>query len=161
MARRVRQNWKVGDIFLIPLSDGSFSVGQILMHEADALNSVICSFHTIRISSEQGVSDCLSAVEEENNLISVQFTTVDLLESGVWKIVTNIRPRPINKYINIKKMKLNGFVGVKVIGSGIIIKFIEACFGLYPWDGFHDSTYLDKLLLDSSKKPKNITYKEK
>ena len=39
--------------------------------------------------------------------------------------------------------------------------FIKAYFSLAPWDDWHDTEYLDKLLISPDKKPENLIYKNK
>lgn len=153
--KRKKQSWIVGDIFLVPLSDGSFTVGQVLAIEKEALNSVICVFTTDRHS-------CVSSGIHlnERKIISAQFTTPDLLDSGEWRVVGHQNAVLIEKYFDMGKLKSVGFVGVKVIGSGIVMKFLDACFGFYPWDGFFERDFLDKLLLSPSLKPVNVVYKD-
>ena len=66
-------------MFLVPQPDGLCSVGQVLELTPEALNSAVCAFYDIRAKPGAGVSaDELSA----DKLISIKFTTPDLLDSG-------------------------------------------------------------------------------
>ena len=68
----------------------------------------------------------------------------------------------MHQFLNLEKLKKANFVGVKVIDSGIIIKFLNAFYGMFPWDHFHDPEYLDKLLVSSKLKPtQRLVFKEK
>jgi len=62
----------------------------------------------------------------------------------------------LSRYAQIDDVRANGYVGVKVIGSGIITKFLEAYHSLYPWNGFARPDYLDSLLLRKEYKPKSV-----
>ena len=153
MAKK-KQKWRIGDIFLVSLEDGTFSVGQVVAQDKEVLNSVFCVFSMVRVKgSEAEISIDI------DNVVSALFTTPDLLNSGDWLVVRNEEPIPVDKFFDIKKLKSEGFLGAKVIGSGVVIKLMDACFGLYPWDDFYEPDYLDKLLLSPSKKPAKVIYK--
>lgn len=149
-----KQKWKVGDVFLVPLCDGNYSVGQVLSWEKDALNSVVCVFSILKVKNKN-----VEIALDPDKIISALFTTPDLLDSGDWIVVDNSASLSVDDFFDMKSLKSDGFIGIKVIGSGIVIKFMDACFGLYPWDGFYESDYLDKLLLSPDKKPNKIIYK--
>ena len=53
------------------------------------------------------------------------------------------------------------FVGAKIIGSGIMQKFLDAYFGLIAWDKWQDPNYLDKLLLPGVPRPANAVLVKK
>lgn len=156
MAKRKKQEWKVGDVFLVPLCDGTYTVGQILSYEPEALDSVICAYSTQNVErSQQGVD-----IDPEQ-VVAVLFTTPNHLNSGNWPVVNSLIPLPVRKFLNLKKKRWRGFVGTKVVGSRIIKNFMEACLGLYPWNGFYEPDYLDGLLLSPDKKPNNVVYESK
>ncbi len=148
MAKKKKQKWLEGDIFLVPQSDSSFSVGQVLRITKKVLNSVICSFYDLKATD----SIDLEQLNEER-LIAILFTTSDLLDSGDWRIMGRAEPLHLDlaprAELNLKKL-----VGTKIIGSGIVIKFLDAFYGLRPWDGFADPAYFDKLLLSPNRKPR-------
>ena len=58
-------------------------------------------------------------------------------------------------------LRASGFIGATITGSGIVDDFVNAFHGLAPWDDWHDPRYLDTLLLDPSKKPRGLVYKDK
>ena len=71
-----------GDCFFIPIENQKSAIGQIINIENAALNSVVCAFFDVEMSSHR-------ETEVQNfNVISVQFVTKDLLESGKWKVFT-------------------------------------------------------------------------
>jgi hypothetical protein len=39
--------------------------------------------------------------------------------------------------------------------------FLNAFYGLSPWDAYFDIYYFDKLLIDKAKKPKDLIYTKK
>jgi len=46
-------------------------------------------------------------------------------------------------------------------GSGNMREFVNAFYGLAPWNGYFDPNYFDKLLIDPSKRPKNLLFIKK
>lgn len=156
MAKKRKQSWEIGDYFLIPLADGSYSIGQVVGKEAEALNSAICAFFSLRFDS---TSVKFNETLTDNDLISVLFVTRDLLDSGDWSVISTGNPIPIDTYLDLAAIRRSGFVGVKVIGSGVAMKFMDAYHCLYPWNGFYESDYLDKFLISKDKKPVRVLLK--
>ena len=153
-----KQNWQVGDIFLVELIDGKFVLGQIVGREAFVLNSVSCAFFDFRVS---GAIDVDSArILPTNKIFSVLFVTRDLLDSGKWKIVGSCPVSVSKELLPYEDLREKHFVGASVRGAGIVKKFLDAFYGLRPWDDWHDPNYLDKLLLSPSKKPSSLVYKK-
>jgi len=114
MARR-RAKWSEGSVFLVPQSDGLCSVGQVLKLTPGALNSVICAFYDIRVKPGAAVSvDDLSSDE----LVSMQFTTPDLLNSGIWALVAQFAPKHLERMTWLPALEKANFVGAVIKGSG-------------------------------------------
>lgn len=152
MARR-RAKWSEGSVFLVPQSDGLCSVGQVLKLTPGALNSVICAFYDIRVKPGAAVSaDDLSA----DKLVSMQFTTPDLLNSGIWALVAQFAPKHLERMTWLPALEKADFVGAVVIGSGNIGEFLDAFYGLRAWDDYADPAYFGKLLLTQDKKPSRL-----
>lgn len=155
-ARKKKQKWNIGDLFTVPLKDHSFSIGRVVGFESEALNSAICAFYAYRVDAVPDNEIILS----DDELISVLFVTRDLLDSGDWKIFSS-SPNffDLDKYIHLNYLRENGFIGVKSIGSGLVIELMEAYYKLSPWNDYFDPNYLDSLLLSPDKKPKDIILK--
>ena len=153
---RAKQKWKIGDVFGIPTPDGKYVVAQIIAQEPEVLNSVSVAIFDARI---EGVADARDISLESEAVFSTVFTTRDLLDSGDWPIIENgevVVPRSLFPH---KDKRSTGFVGAKVIGSGIVNEFVSAFYGLVPWDDWKDPHYLDALLLSPEKKPANVLLK--
>jgi hypothetical protein len=151
MAKR-KVKWQAGDNFLVPLQDGSYGQGQVLSHEARAMNSVICAFSSIRF---ENVPDHLGVIPDEG-LIAVLFTTRDLLDSGRWHVVNSGPIVPWGRFLNIQELRSKGYVGVTVRGSLIVADFLNAYHKLIAWNGCHDPGYFDKLLVSPDRKPPQL-----
>lgn len=148
-----RTKWKVGDIFVVPQTDGESSIGQIVGQEPDALNSVICAFYDFRLQPNREMPNALPA----ERVISILFVTRDLLDSGDWSIIGHTEPANLRLIsASLEDSKQKKFVGVKIIGSGNVIRFLNAYFGLAPWDDWSDPNYLDGFLISPDKKPNNL-----
>lgn len=150
MAKKLRQEWSEGDVFLVPQSDGTSSVGQVLRITKRALNSVICSFYRLK-ASEEGVDGALLT---EDALVAILFTAPDLLSSGAWRVVAHAAPRFLERTPRLTELETQGWVGARIVGSGNVMKLLDALYGLRPWDAFANPEYLDTLLLSPGKKPR-------
>src|SRR5437762_2084390 len=135
-----RQRWSEGALFLVPQSDGLSSVGQVVRRTPEALNSVVCAFYDVR----RKVDERLSAADlDADRLISIQFTTPDLLDAGVWQVAGHAPVAHFDLMPRFHELEAGGFVGAKIIGSGNIQKFLDAFHGLRPWDEWASPHYLD------------------
>jgi hypothetical protein len=157
MAKKEKQIWGICDLFTIPLSDGTFCIGEVVGIEPKALNSAICAFYAYRVN----LIEPQDIVElTDNELISVLFVTNDLLNFGKWKVFgKSTKIFPLEKYIDINTLRKKGFIGTKIIGSGNIMKLMNAYYGLREWNSFHNPNYLDTLLVSPNKKPENHSTK--
>lgn len=146
MAKRRKQSWKVGDVVLIPQQDGGASPAQLIDHVME--NVVGIALYEVRATKEETIPELTSLPP-----IAVLLTTRDLLDEGVWQVVgdqeigVDVDARPYERF------RAARWVGAKVRGSGIVRQFLDAVFGLAPWDDWADPNYLDALLLDPSRRP--------
>ena len=148
-----RKTWDVGNLFAIPLTDGGYSLGQVLGREGQVLNSITCAFYKTRLSASDLRS--VQAVPDPDDLIAVQFITKDLLTRRVWKVLGNFPVTLPRAVLPHEDKREQGWIGAKVIGSGIMVHFLNAWFGLEPWDQMHDPNYFDQLLLRPGLRPQN------
>lgn len=148
-----------GDVFVIPLEgDVALGIGVVVEVTPDALNSVLCGFYDLKFNEKNDVK--LDDINDDN-LISIQFVTPDLLKNGSWEIISRISPVDPNKYFDYEKLKSDGYIGANIRGSSNIRKFISAYLGLYHWNCFFKDDYLDDFLLAPEKKPERIFFIEK
>jgi hypothetical protein len=98
---------------------------------------------------------------KSNDLISLITCTIDKLNNNSWAIIGNkITEIPFSLFPN-EQFRNKGWVGAKTYGSAIVEIFLDAFYGLVPWDDFADPFYLDKLLFEPSKKPAGLIYLKK
>ena len=157
MGRGKRVEWQPGDLFLVPQQDGRYSLGQVIVFESRALNGVLCGFYDIRFET----SEIISIPEKltEDKCISMVFVTSESLDFGHWKIIGNLEPANINLFKELNNLRAKKFIGARIIGSGIIDEFLDAFYGIKPWDDWADPNYLDELLISPDKKPKKVLLK--
>jgi hypothetical protein len=55
--------------------------------------------------------------------------------------------------IPFQHLRGSGFVGATVEGSAVVEKFVDAFYGLAPWNDWYVPDVLDNLLLCAEKKP--------
>lgn len=157
MARR-RQQWEIGDVFTVPTVDGQLALGQIVGREPSVLNSVTVALFDQRYAPSPSI---VPMDLSEARAFSVLFTTHDLLDSGVWRVV-GTKPVAIPRaQLPYESTRATGFVGAKVTGSAIVRELINAFFGLVPWDDWKDPNYLDGLLRPTRKRPANAMLKRR
>lgn len=135
-----RQKTNVGDVFWVPLEDGSFSIGQIVEVKPEVLNSITCAFYDLRSNVPNTDPVIL------NDLVSVQFVTPDLFKSGKWRKQCNMPVNLSPKLLPYRSTESDGWVGAKVIGSGIINMFLSAFYGLRDWREMYDPNFYQSLL---------------
>lgn len=152
MARRVRQHWTVGDVFVAPLTESNYGVGQVIAVEADALNSVTCALYR-EATSDPCVAQSVAA---NSTLISCVFVTRDLLDNGTWRVVCNSPVRVPGSALPFEHLRESGWVGAKIYGSGVVLNFLKAIQGLVPWDMYKDPHYFDKMLIAAHLRPDSI-----
>jgi len=154
--KKKRQRHKDGDVFVVPLTDGAYSLGQVLGYERQALNAVACAFYSIRIFD--GPSLEIPAPLPQDRVISILLTTPDSLNRAIWPLVANrtiATPTAVRPY---EQYRASNWVGARIIGSGIVSKFLNAYFALAAWDAMYEADYYDRLLLNASLKPNILIY---
>jgi hypothetical protein len=160
MARIRKQAWKAGDYFSIPLEDQSRGIGQVISRESGAItNPAICAIFRQRLDSEPRLP--LPDLSEDD-VIAALFVTPDLLDRGVWRVFAEGQPLDARTYfpdIEARRNREGGFVGVDIVGAGIVRELVNAYFGLSPWDDFHEPDFLDKLLVSADRKPASVRLK--
>jgi hypothetical protein len=149
--RQKRHRWQVGDVFTISTSDGEVAVGQVIGQEPDMMRSATVALFDERHPSPEAART--HGVLSPKTLFSVLFVTTNHLDSGAWPVVDHrkvaVDPRR-NPYEHTRR---SGFIGAIVTGANIVNEFVNALYGLVPWDDWKDPNYLDSLLVSKDVKP--------
>ena len=156
MARR-KSPWAVGDVVTIGLLDGTYVLAQVLGREPEVLNSATMAFFDRRFDERQPTAGL--EPPKFKDAFSVLFVTRDLLDAGRWQVVARCPVDVPPHALPYASLRSKGWVGAKVIGSGIVEEFVNAYYGLRPWDDWHDPSYLDGLLVSPERKPDRLVYK--
>ncbi len=153
---RKKQKWVLGDVFKIRLENSNFSIGQIIAYEKE-IGSVFCALYKLSFNDDKMLLS--NELMTSENLVSAIFTTSDLLENGKWEIITNmsIENKALLEGI-VTAHRRKQFIGTDIQGSGLVEDFLNAYFGLTPWDDWANPTYLDEFLINMDKKPSNLIY---
>lgn len=140
-----RQRWRVGDVFLVRQQDGLWTVGQIV--DAPMPNVPSCVLFANRQATPE--SFALIHLDPDQAIASV-WSTRDALDSGEWKIVAH-QPvsLPQSRWAN-EPLRFNGWIGAMTYGSDLIGMFLDAFYGLRPWDDMHDPRFFEEMVLPSS-----------
>jgi hypothetical protein len=150
MARK-KQDWKVGDLFLIPLADDKQGcLAQLVGREPSALNSatVVLFDRLIEVGAKKA-----DVPLDRAEIFSQLFVTRDLLDNGRWRIVGSAPPVIDERDRPYEHLRAKGFIGAKIRGSGLVESFVSAFYGLVAWDGLADPGYFDAYLVAPEKKP--------
>lgn len=140
----------MGDVFAVPLEDGSFTLGQVVETDPILMNSITCVFYDARVHE---LEDNKVASLDDSNPIACQFVTRDQFNKGKWRRVSQLESNFPPEQYPYRETRKNGWKGAKVIGSGIVNKFLSAYYGLRDWEEMKDPKYYSALLLPGVSRP--------
>src|SRR5262249_42725884 len=110
MARR-HQKWAVGDVFVIPLEDGTYAVGHIVGREAQAMTSITIALSDLRVAKPEE-----ARAPDPANVFSVLFATRVSLDRWLWTVVRNEPVRIPRAWFPYEDTRASGWVGAKITG---------------------------------------------
>jgi len=148
---------KPGDVFFVPLKDGSRVLSQVL-EEDDDLGMVSTVLFDIRLKSGD-VSKSLDPPLEK--AIGVASMTGEQLYRRIWRLEWNAKVSLPRAMWPNEEFRANDWVGAVVHDSLIIEDFLNAFYALDVWDPYLDPTYFDKMLLSPANKPGRLLFKKK
>jgi len=145
---RKKQEWSLGDVFLIPLLDGDAVPGQILDLMMPNVVTVVMIDDKTSADGDYEIGDL-----HRRRIITTKAVTRELLDSGYWRVLRGrdlLVPQPLWPNESTRK---HAWVGAKVSDAGLLEGFMNAYYGLAPWDSYHDPLYLDKQLWPGTPRP--------
>ncbi|MEK4069920.1 Imm26 family immunity protein [Peribacillus sp. FSL R5-0717] len=150
--RPKKQKWVVGGIFFIPLSNSSYSFGQIIKKNELGL-PIGCLFELV--SNE---------IEEIDNIINKTVVSIlpissESLDNHTWKIIGN--KNAIVQFEEVIKGQPKNYVRRitrKTYSDSSLKELAEALNGIRPWNENVDGNYFDKMLVPSYQKPDNLLF---
>ncbi|MCC6678339.1 MAG: hypothetical protein IT436_14465 [Phycisphaerales bacterium] len=156
MARRKRQQWEPGSVFLIPLPDSACAVGQVLGSEEFG------GFVPVVLFGHRVASADVSLDEAIKNAVPVARSCVGklCLDTGEWP-VSGRQPIFLSTadWPNAKFRKRRSWVGAKFDNSVVLETFLKAYWGYEPWDGMKDPDYFTRFLFEPNHRPKSARLK--
>lgn len=148
-----RQKLQAGDYFAIPLKNGEYGLGQIL-------DMVECVDDATCVLFNKKFSEGTSILVTSDDVICAQYVVGQLLRRYFPIVQSGIVDTPLlQKYFpEHNRFKQGDIVGMTSYQTGIIEMFLNAYFGLTPWDECYNPNYYDALLVSMDKKPLNLIY---
>jgi hypothetical protein len=148
MARRKRIQWDHGDLFGVPLADGSFGIVQAVDHWMPAGG--------IYVAVTDQRAESLSPVAELNPHLRV-IARMAVVDNGFdfgWfpRIGPAVALARRQDFPN-ERFAQSDYVGAKSYTGGILADFLSAWHGMAPWTPYKDPEYFDKLLADGIGRP--------
>lgn len=144
-----------GNIFLIPIESGEFVPGQIIAEDKRGMLCISCGLFDQRISDQNAASELNL---DFKNCFSTLLVTPKSFDKEKWAIIGYQKLAIPKKFFPYEKEQKKGGVGAKIFDQGIVKNFVDAFYCFKPWDMYYRADYFDAMLLDKSKKPKNLIY---
>ena len=144
-----RVKWQYGAVFVLPLTDGSFSIGQAI--DSMMTHIVYCAFFSTRY---QNLPDSLPVLDR-NDVISLVAVWKRSLNIGHWPII-GVAPLVVPKQdFPNEQFRDNGYIGAKHYDEGIAEDLVSAYHGLIPWNVMFKEDYYDSMLLNGIERPQS------
>ncbi|MCR8848377.1 immunity 26/phosphotriesterase HocA family protein [Rossellomorea sp. SC111] len=142
--RPKKQKWEVGDIFQIPLENGTHAFGQIVWKD---YTHPVCGLFDINKTEIPSLVEIMSYP-----FISILSLTPNSLDNHRWKVLGNTNVR-IQKEDVPKEFNGTDCIGARSFSSGTLEDLANAVYGVKPWNVFAEEDYFDQILLPSIKRP--------
>jgi hypothetical protein len=154
---RKKAKWNDGSVFAIKLDNNKYVIGQVL--DLRSVNCVRCAvFDEVFDSLEDIVLPHTCKITDVISLVEV---TREQLDYGVWIVIGNRKVEiPLKQFPN-EQYRSSNWIGAKTFDAALLEDFVNAYYVLIPWDDWHDPNYLNRFLIDASKKPVNLIYIKK
>ena len=132
-------------IYGIPLDDGSFTLIQTI-ENIKLLNGYAVAIFKNKYSE----SDLPNIKLNIADVLMILVTTRDLMTKSVW-LKMPVEPICISSLQgSYEKFRNNGWIGLQIYGSGIIVKMMNAYNGLRDWKMMKDPKEFDKIMSENS-----------
>jgi Immunity protein 26 len=136
--RPKKQKWKVGDVFQIPLENGTYAFGQVVW-KSDT--NPVCGLLDINKTDVPTLEEII-----RNPFISILSLTPNSLDNHSWKVFGSMDVSVQKKDVP-RKFKTTDFT------SGILEELANAFYGVTPWNVSAEEDFFDQILLPTVKRP--------
>src|SRR5262249_19746261 len=145
--KRKRIKPEAGDLFAVPLIDGTFGLGHVI--DVDNYLGPLALFGRRASSPSELTNDLGHTLKAP---LTILVLTNNALESGEWLIIGNKKPE-----YSAFAIPTDGKGTSHTFGAASY--FLNAYHGLIPWDGMYDPREYDKLLIPGVPIPPTVRYK--
>jgi hypothetical protein len=153
MGRRKRIKWDYGDVFAVPLVDGTFGLVQTIDHWLP---------HWIYTAITDGRIDSLPAADataQPGKLISLLAVDDDPFDFGGFSRMGHTSPMARKSDFSNESFAERGYVGAESYTGSVVAGLLSAWHKLAPWNICKDEMFFDKLLIAGLKRPTNVLLK--
>lgn len=140
--------WQQADHLHIPLLDGTVSVAQVLETPARPDNAALCAL-TLRKQTAGSPTTPLAL----SDIIAIQMVLPPADIAARWPIVGFEQIPRIRAVFDLDHHLIMDFDDLPPQDPALIEAMVNACHGLYPWDGFPDPDLFTNMLLDPKAPP--------
>lgn len=141
--------WQPGDVFAVPLTDGSFgfvqAVAQVMAHAID--------FAVLSTRSSTPTATATASEVDASSIIAVHAAWRQAITGGYWGKVlrTKLLISP-SQCPNQKLVEHSNGIGTRHSSVGLVEAYLSACHGLIPWN-VHKAHSFDDYLVQSVSRP--------
>ncbi len=139
--RPPRRPWEVGDVFAVPLDDGSFAFGQVLWE--DCREPTCALFEHRSVAPETDLDEALTS-----RTLAILHVSSEHLDAGEWQVVG--RHPPMNDPFS-GPCGRPGTVGCTSWDG--LDTLANAWYGLTPWNVAYRDDYLEQFLMPAIERP--------
>lgn len=156
MSKKKKKKWRFGDVFLVPLKNGKYGIGQVLDLQMPNIVRIVL-FNEVTNSLEDFNLEQSCSIK---NLISLVASSREQLDYDIWQLMGNKCIEVSKKDFPNEEFRRKNWIGAKHYDAALIEDFLNSFHALLPWDDWFNPNYLDEFLIDLSKKPINLIYKK-
>jgi len=154
--KKKRIKCESGDVFTVVLKNGEKCFGQILDFQMTNI---------IRVAFFDGVFAAEVNIEPDiiikMKVFSMIATDKHFMTAGEWPIIGSAPVLVKETDFPNEEFRAKEWVGSVHYSATLVEEFLNAYYGLTPWDDYFDPNYLDKFLLNPNDKPHKLIYSKK
>jgi len=152
---RKKTTIKPGDLFAVPLKDGRFKLGQVLGPQEFG-GFFPCALLSIDVNSD---SMTPNAPPSRNHMLSSVSLSRIAFDTGDWPIIGSAEIcLERMEWPNAIPRARGDHVGARLYDAGVGESFLNAYYGMMPWDSSYDPHYFDAILFTAAPRPLDAVY---